>query len=65
MKTKEALRRLRRLGVETGGQTGSHLKLYHRGRRSIIPMHTGEIKTGTLYAILKQLGIDRQDFMEI
>lgn len=34
-----------------------HLKVELRGRRSVLPMHTGELKTGLVEAIKKQLGL--------
>jgi mRNA interferase HicA len=34
-----------------------HLKVFLNGRRSVVPMGSGELKKGTLEAILKQLGI--------
>ena len=36
---------------------GSHLKVYLGGRRSVLPMHSGELKTGLVQAIKKQLGL--------
>jgi predicted RNA binding protein YcfA (HicA-like mRNA interferase family) len=42
-----------------GTQNGSHLKVYPGGKRSIMPIHGGkrEVKTGTVAAIKKQLGL--------
>lgn len=36
---------------------GSHLKVYLNGRQSILPMHSAELKTGTVEGIKKQLGL--------
>jgi len=36
---------------------GSHLKVYLNGKQSILPMHNAELKTGTVEAIKKQLGL--------
>jgi mRNA interferase HicA len=36
---------------------GGHLKVFLNGRRSVLPMSSGELKRGTAEAILKQLGI--------
>ena len=36
---------------------GSHLKVKLNGKQSVIPMHKGDVPTGTLNAILKQLGL--------
>jgi mRNA interferase HicA len=39
---------------------GSHLKVYLNGRQSVLPMHGTEMKTGTVEAIKKQLGLKPQ-----
>jgi mRNA interferase HicA len=36
---------------------GSHLKVFLGGRQSVLPMHAAELKTGTVEAIKKQLGL--------
>ena len=36
---------------------GSHLKVYLGERKSVLPMHPGELKTGIVQAIKKQLGL--------
>jgi mRNA interferase HicA len=36
---------------------GGHQKVFRDGRRSVLPMHSGEMKKGTMEAIKKQLGI--------
>lgn len=36
---------------------GSHLKIFLNGRQSVIPMHSAELKTGTVEGIKKQLGL--------
>lgn len=36
---------------------GSHLKVFLNGRQSVMPMHNTELKTGTVEAIKKQLGL--------
>jgi mRNA interferase HicA len=58
--TSDELRRwLKEQGCTFGTQSGSHLKVYRGGKRSIIPIHGAkrEIKTGTVAAIKKQLGL--------
>ena len=57
MNSKEFKRWLARQGVEFGSMKGSHLKLYYQGKRSILPMHNSDLKTGTVNAIKKQLGL--------
>ncbi len=36
---------------------GGHLKVFLNGRRSVLPMGSGEMKKGTARAIKKQLGL--------
>jgi predicted RNA binding protein YcfA (HicA-like mRNA interferase family) len=42
---------------------GSHHLFINRqtGKRTIVPMHSKDLKKGTLHAILKQSGIDPAD----
>ena len=62
-KTKEVLRKLRRAGFEERRQSGSHLVLRHPdGRQTYLPMHTGDVPTGTFRSILKQAGITEDEF---
>jgi mRNA interferase HicA len=69
MKGAELVRRLRKLGrqrevavefVPERGK-GSHGTLYFGERLTIIRNLKDEIKTGTLHAMLKQLGLTLQD----
>lgn len=41
---------------------GSHGTLYFGDKRTIVRNLKDELKTGTLHAMLKQLGIDPKDF---
>jgi len=55
----ELKRKLRKLGCAFENGTRHTLVTFH-GKQTTIPRHdTQEIKTGTLNAILKQLGIKR------
>ena len=60
----ELTRKLRALGCVLKRQAkGSH-EIWHNptvNRSAVIPNHPGDIPTGTLLAILKQLGIQRDD----
>jgi predicted RNA binding protein YcfA (HicA-like mRNA interferase family) len=40
---------------------GSHLKLRHGPAQTVIPMHRGDLPSGTFRAILKQLGLTEDD----
>jgi predicted RNA binding protein YcfA (HicA-like mRNA interferase family) len=61
---RELTRKLRRLGCELKRRTkGSHEVWHHPrlNRSAVIPRHRGDLPIGTLQAILKGLGIPRDD----
>ena len=67
MRANDLLRRIRRLAtvrgwdlVEREGR-GSHLVITLNGRRTVLPMHRGDIPAGTYRAILSQLGLKPED----
>ena len=43
--------------VTFGPAKGSHIKLYLGEKQSILPMHSADLKTGTVEGIKKQLGL--------
>jgi mRNA interferase HicA len=59
----ELLRRLHRLGAEIdrGRGKGGHVMARLGGRFAMVPTGSGELPTGTLRAILRQLGLRPQD----
>lgn len=69
MKGSELIRRLRKLGRQEGVTVefvpqrgkGSHGTLYFGERFAILRDLKDELKTGTLHAVLKQLGLTLQD----
>lgn len=69
MKGSEFIRRLKRLArqrgmacrVEAKRGKGSHVTLYFGDRLTIVRNPKDELKTGTLHAMLKQLGLKRED----
>ncbi|MEO7319722.1 MAG: type II toxin-antitoxin system HicA family toxin [Chthoniobacteraceae bacterium] len=65
-KAKEVLGRLKRAGFELRRQSGSHEVLRHPdGRQTYVPMHPGDVPSGTLRAILKQAAITEEDFRDL
>ncbi|MEI6435599.1 MAG: type II toxin-antitoxin system HicA family toxin [Bacteroidota bacterium] len=58
---KDIIRILKQKGFVLDRSRGSHQVWLHpvSRKRAIIPMHKKDIPTGTLYAILKQIGIDK------
>lgn len=67
MKSAELLRKLKKLSKQRevefrmSAAKGSHQKLHFGERTTIIPLHGTELKTGTLKAILKDLGISEDE----
>lgn len=59
----ELKRRLRRFGVELVREGRNHEVWQNptSGRRTQIPRHRGEVPTGTLHGILRQLGLRLED----
>ena len=57
MTSKEMKRWLAAMGATFSAGKGSHLKVCLNGRRSVLPMHVGDLKKNTERAIRKQLGI--------
>jgi predicted RNA binding protein YcfA (HicA-like mRNA interferase family) len=65
-KAKEILRKLKRAGFEERRQSGSHLVLRDKnGRQTYLPMHTGDVPTGTFRSILKQAGLSEEEFRDL
>ena len=65
----ELLRRLRRLAAKRGldfetSQGKNHTKIILGGRRSVVGRHPRDLKTGTLQAILGQLGLKPEETEE-
>lgn len=58
----EVLRALAKVGFSRVSQKGSHVKLRNPQKRTVIvPMHR-ELARGTLASILRQAGLDAEDF---
>ena len=70
VKGSEFLRRVKDIADKTGTKLtlepqrgkGSHSTLYFGEKRTIVCNMKSELKKGTLHAMLKQLGIDPQEF---
>ena len=61
--SRELIKLLERKGFVFDRSKGSHQIYYHKGKklRVVIPMHNKDLPTGTLHAILKQAGIDKNE----
>ena len=59
---KEIVLFLERHGFWFSSQKGSHAIYRHDdGRRTAVPMHSKELKKGTLHSILKDIGMTLED----
>ncbi len=60
---KELIKLLQRKGFVYDRSKGSHQIYYHEEKRlrAVIPMHNKDLPIGTLHAILKQAGIDKNE----
>lgn len=59
MKSREFKRWLTKQGATFAPGKGSHLKVFLNGRQAVLPMHSTELKKGTVEAIKKQLGLKK------
>lgn len=61
----ELIRILRKHGFELVRAKGSHQIFKNRasGKMTIVPMHKRDLPKGTLLAILKQAGIDKEELL--
>ncbi|ADR23770.1 addiction module toxin, HicA family protein (plasmid) [Marivirga tractuosa] len=58
MKAKDLIKELQKNGFELARSKGSHHIFKHSdGRRTTVPLHGGDMPTGTYKAIIKQSGI--------
>jgi mRNA interferase HicA len=60
LKTREFRRWLAAQGATFESGKGGHIKVFLKGRRSVLPTHSGELKTGLVEGIKKQLGLKGQ-----
>ncbi|KKP65764.1 MAG: hypothetical protein UR68_C0031G0005 [Candidatus Roizmanbacteria bacterium GW2011_GWA2_35_19] len=67
LKPKQALKKFEKLGFIIDRQSGSHVVLFHpkTKRRAVIPLHLTDLKKGTLSAILRESGINKEEFIQI
>jgi len=60
------IRALKRAGFVESGQLGSHLHLKNpqTGRRTVVPVHGGDLKRGLMKLIIKQAGLTERQFLK-
>jgi predicted RNA binding protein YcfA (HicA-like mRNA interferase family) len=68
VRPREVVAALGRAGFSIHHQTGSHAVLRHDSDGSLrvtVPMHGGDLKRGTLRAILRQADLSPDDFVRL
>ena len=63
---RKAIQKLKHLGFIEDHQTGSHKVLYNSQtrKRAVVPFHLKTLPKGTLGAILRESGINRDEFIK-
>ena len=65
---RDVIRALERAGFKEARQSGSHCRLIHGddpARKVTVPVHSGDLKRGTLRAIIAQAGFTVAEFLEL
>jgi predicted RNA binding protein YcfA (HicA-like mRNA interferase family) len=66
VKTKELLRVLEKLGFIEHHHVGSHAQFKHAdGRRTTVPIHTGDVQKGMLHGILQDIRVSTENFIVV
>jgi predicted RNA binding protein YcfA (HicA-like mRNA interferase family) len=68
LKAKDVMRALERAGFVKSRMSGSHCRMIHPGdptRKVTIPIHTGDLKRGTLHSIIAQAGLTVAEFADL
>jgi len=65
LKPREVVKKLKKLGFVEHHQVGSHLTMKHpeTKQRAVIHMHLKDVKKGTLSAIVREAGIEKETFI--
>ena len=67
VKPRQVVAVLKQLGFVEHHQKGSHLYFWHPQSRvmTCVPQHPGDLKRGTLHAIIKQAGLSEEQFGQL
>lgn len=66
LRPKAVIRALGRAGFKVEHHSGSHAVLRHPdGRRTLVAVHSKELKRGTLLGIIKQAGYTVEEFLKL
>jgi predicted RNA binding protein YcfA (HicA-like mRNA interferase family) len=66
--SKDVIRALGRAGFSVSRTTGGHCRLIHAAdpaRKVTVPIHSGDLKRGTLRAIISQAGLTVAEFINL
>jgi predicted RNA binding protein YcfA (HicA-like mRNA interferase family) len=65
---RDAIRALERAGFAVSRMSGSHCRLIHTdnpARKVTVPVHSGDLKRGTLRGIIAQAGLTVAEFIAL
>ena len=65
---RQVIRALERAGFKQSRMSGSHCRLIHASdpvRKVTVPVHSGDLKRGTLRAIIAQAGLTMVEFLAL
>ena len=67
VKAKDFIKVITKLGFYLDRQKGSHaIYKNDRGSRVVVPIHSGkDLKQGTLLGMIKDIGIDKEEFFNL
>jgi predicted RNA binding protein YcfA (HicA-like mRNA interferase family) len=68
LRAKDVISALERAGFAKSRMSGSHCRMIHPGdptRKVTIPIHTKDLKRGTLRAIIAQAGLTVAEFLAL
>jgi predicted RNA binding protein YcfA (HicA-like mRNA interferase family) len=68
LSARDVVRALEKAGFAVSRQSGSHCRLIHArdsARKVTVPVHSGDMKRGTLRAIIAQAGLTVEEFMDL
>jgi predicted RNA binding protein YcfA (HicA-like mRNA interferase family) len=68
LSARDVIRALESVGFEVVRTSGSHCRLIHAtepARKITIPVHSGDLKRGTLRGIIAQAGLTVEEFLSL
>lgn len=65
--SRDVLAALKKAGFVEHHQRGSHLYVFHPGKRHMtcVPIHSGDLPRGTVRGIIKQSGLTVEEFVAL